>query len=69
MSRAEIIRMAKNKYGIYAFTVESLVELVALVAADEREACAKVCEELKWRDPPLNFAENCAKAIRAMGQA
>ena len=31
----------------------------------EREACAKVCDKLKWRSAPLNFAENCAAAIRS----
>ena len=33
-----------------------------LVRADEREACAKVCEEPGW-----NAANWCAKAIRARG--
>ena len=36
--------------------------LVALARADEREACAKVCEEPGW-----NAANWCAKAIRARG--
>ena len=33
-----------------------------LVRADEREECAKVCEEPGW-----NAANWCAKAIRARG--
>ena len=44
----------------------------ALVAAAEREACAKVCdveaERLGW--PTERFAaDNCAAAIRARGNA
>jgi hypothetical protein len=41
----------------------------ALVAAQEREACAKVCYELPWKDMdciPSNLA--FAAAIRARGQ-
>jgi hypothetical protein len=38
--------------------------LVALARADEREACAKVCEEL-FADVPAYSAPDCAAAIRA----
>jgi hypothetical protein len=41
-----------------------LQEFAALVAAAEREACAKVCEEPGW-----NAANWCATQIRARGQA
>lgn len=34
------------------------------VAAAEREDCAKICDERKWRGEPLNFAEYCAEEIR-----
>ena len=47
MNREDIIRMAKNEYGIYAFTAESLAGFATIIAAAEREACAKVCEEIK----------------------
>jgi hypothetical protein len=41
-----------------------------LVAQHEREACAKVCESLfDMDDESCNEAEQCAKAIRARGQA
>lgn len=34
----------------------------------EREACAMVCDEYaKNSSNPMNFAENCAAAIRARG--
>jgi hypothetical protein len=47
-----------------------LERFAALVAAAEREACAKVCEEEIKRVKPIYSvtAENCVKAIRARGQ-
>ena len=45
---------------------EHLERLVELARADEREACAKLCEE-HWRHN--GNAMNCADAIRARGQA
>jgi hypothetical protein len=50
----------------------------AIVAAAEREACAKVCDDKarRWREnsnvPLLGYVaelEDCAAAIRARGQA
>jgi hypothetical protein len=38
----------------------------ALVRADEREACAKVCEEAAKQ---FGIQDKCAAAIRARGQA
>jgi hypothetical protein len=39
-----------------------------LVRADEREACAKVCDwYVDYSSNPMNFAENCAQEIRARG--
>ena len=40
----------------------------ALVAAAEREACAKVCEEIADQDDYM-ACKCCAAAIRARGQA
>ena len=35
----------------------------------EREACARLCDEYaKNSSNPMNFAENCAAAIRAKGE-
>jgi hypothetical protein len=45
--------------------IEDLARFAALVRADEREACAKVCYELPWKDMdciPSNLA--FAAAIR-----
>ena len=43
-----------------------------LVAAKEREACAKVCEELEAKDESFycefSRASDCATAIRARGE-
>ncbi len=41
--------------------------LVALARADEREACAKVCEEEALLWPPSRDFKLCAAAIRARG--
>ena len=48
--------------------VEMLAPFAALVAAAEREACAKVCDELAARDKLSNYYAVAAKAIRARGQ-
>jgi len=46
MTRDDIERMAKNEYGIYAFTAKSLAHFADLVAAAERERWEKFCSEL-----------------------
>ncbi len=70
MDREDIIRMARNEYGIYAFTADSLTEFANLVAAAEREACAKVCdekEEIFRKYYTTGLLALCASAIRARG--
>jgi hypothetical protein len=52
-------------YGGYAVD-EQLKRFAALVAAAEREACAKVCDELQ--DYPTVEARHCAEEIRARGE-
>jgi hypothetical protein len=65
MNREEIIRMAREAHLVmYDYDHPSLERFAALVAAAEREACAKVCEEPGW-----NAANWCATQIRARGQA
>ncbi len=44
-------------------TVANLRGQLETIAADEREACAKVCDEF------LPLGSKCAYAIRARGQA
>jgi hypothetical protein len=46
-----------------------LERFAALVAAAEREACAKVCDEFAARDKLSNYYAVAANAIRARGQA
>jgi hypothetical protein len=43
--------------------IERLKRFEALVRADERESCAKVCEER------ASYYDRCAAAIRASGEA
>jgi len=42
-------------------------KFAALVAAAEREACAKVCDDYEHADP-LGVSIECASAIRARGE-
>ena len=82
MTQDEIIRFAiqcrlvttGNRDGLY---MDALTEFANLVAAKEREACAKVCENMavEWKDQP-EFAQveiatmiDCALAIRNRGEA
>ena len=83
MNHDDIIRMAREagltsvidahhkEYGSGAFDLslyEEVTRFAALVAAAEREACAKVCYELPWKDMghiPSNLAFTAA--IRARG--
>ncbi len=82
MTRDDIIRMAREASSedgsvvrddgkttvLYAAKTSRFLErFAALVAAAEREACAKVCEQMPdlehgWR---VNFPSDCAAAIRA----
>ena len=73
MKREDIIRMARKVWSageVYVGPSEkTLEEFAALVAAsakaEEREECAKVCDELReWQTP-----KSCAVYIRARGQA
>jgi hypothetical protein len=79
MNREQIIQMAREA-GIdpesdtlcnYDGWTDTLVDFAAIVAAAEREACAKVCEDmLRMKRYERNFAFiDAASAIRARGQA
>jgi hypothetical protein len=76
MTRDDIIKMAKEagiKQAIetpHLLMVHELERFVALVAAHEREACAKVCEERQevfQKYYTKGLAAMCAEAIRARG--
>ena len=61
--------------GFWTVTSEELERFAALVRADEREACAKVCDEIygSWINIHGRYefmaegAEVCANEIRARG--
>ena len=80
MTREDIIRMAREavrlpepqtpqEEAIERALAPIFERFAALVAAHEREACAKACDELKPFGPHLYIqkatAEDCAAAIRA----
>ena len=67
MTQDEIIRMAREAgfVSLYAITWGLLQRFAALVAANEREACAMVCEEFYTIE---GIAQDCAAAIRARGE-
>jgi len=86
MDKKDIIRMAREAGldpDLWNYT-DAFERFAALVAAAEREACAKVCEDeasrAKWNwgnDLPQNqpfwnggeqLASSCAAAIRARGE-
>ena len=90
MDREQIIRMAREaglgdtgvREGFIFFQpgTDGLERFAALVAAAEREACAKVCDQMfhdwcnqefededeAYRNKP--DAEDCKKAIRSRGE-
>ena len=71
MTRDDIIRMAReagnDDWGIFRDFMPEIERFAALVAAHEREQCAKVCEELDHIGTVTQH--DCAEAIRARGQA
>ena len=83
MTKDDIIRMAKevgirlmgdgfgkpDRTDVWA-TQDEFECFANLVAAAEREACAKVCDELVLEHPGRAdlTAKQCAAAIRARGQ-
>ena len=67
MNREDIIRMAqKANLVMYDYDHPSLERFAALVAAAEREACAKLIDDF---GTTLANGEMLAEAIRARGQA
>jgi hypothetical protein len=75
MTQDEIIEMAKQSNLLDVIDsfhydtknwVEEATAFAKLVAAKEREACAKVCDELQ--DIPATEPHHCAEDIRARGE-
>jgi hypothetical protein len=68
--RDEVIRMAKEA-GVYSgYESELFQRLAELVAAYERNLCAKVCEQMASRHNDIRAAalEVAAERIRARGE-
>ena len=67
MNRDDIIRMAREAgLVMYDYSDPSLDRFANLVAAAEREACAKACDKLGDEYADANPAD-CAFAIRERG--
>ena len=69
MTRDDIIRMAREAGFMKAqrqsvYNVERLERFAALVAKNEREACAQICDHYAKADH-ANYADSCAEEIRA----
>ena len=62
MTQDEIIRMARKAGPDWWLNTSMLEHFAALVAAHEREACAKVCDEHGF------YGEAPARDIRARGE-
>ena len=68
MDREEIIRMAREAGIGPVYGYESIERFAALVAAHEREACAKVCDVLAVHpEYASDITKVAAQAIRARG--
>jgi hypothetical protein len=79
MNRDDIIKMAReagfNPVSYTGANLELFERFAALVAAREREACAKVCDEKvdaeyktgKVDHNEMAWTQACANAIRARG--
>jgi hypothetical protein len=69
MDREAVIRMAREAglaYGSDEKPLNSVTRFAALVAKHEREACAKVCEDMDHDG--VMIAADCAAAIRARSE-
>ena len=72
--KRQVIDMAREAHGPLTGTwwdmdVASLERFADLVRADEREACANICETLELPEWPDKVRQPLAQAIRARGQA
>ena len=76
LKREDIIRMAREAgfeqlapdIEDWVCFTEEIERFAALVAAAEREACAKVCEASAYCDDGDYWKQRCAAAIRARGK-
>jgi hypothetical protein len=71
MTQDEMIKIAECEYAHHERAFEPLLSFAKIVAAKEREACAKVCDDYDVAEDvnTCDTAEGIALAIRARGQA
>ena len=73
MNREDIIRMAREAGIANSWDLnwqDKIIERFAdLVSSAEREACAKVCEDIGRAEEMQAIGNDYAEAIRARGQA
>ena len=77
MNREELILLVQeavigvpneNPFDFRLLQIETIERFAALVAAAEREACARVCDGYtQYGDSMTNWSVDCAAAIRARG--
>ena len=67
----EMAREAGFAVGLGSPALEKFERLIAMARADEREACAQVCEDAAEDGSDMDgyeTAHECAAAIRARGE-
>ena len=68
MNRDDIIRMARETgLVMYDYSDPSLERFAHLVAAAEREACAKLCQKMRSESDAEFYGHEFAFAIRERG--
>jgi len=67
--RLKSIVHSNQHYTTWTVSTPHLVQLVNSAIEMEREACAKVCEELEDDGGEWDIQQQCANAIRARRQA
>jgi len=76
VTQDEIIEMARqasagndDRNVFFDFVIEELIAFAKLVAEKEREACAKVCDDIHAECEAKDSFSSYAEAIRARGEA
>lgn len=70
MTKDEVLKLVQEAYekgqsDLMEACQEASVRAIEFAVAAEREACAKVCDELAARDKLSNYYKVAANAIRA----
>lgn len=74
MTREEIVRLAKEHFGVVLYPSDLAVKLALVASEKQRQACSKVCEDVASKYAKQhyadaeNIADECVAAIRARGE-